>query len=94
MIVSDPEEPERSRQLVYLSGGIFFALTLFASEAGKIFGRDGIDWVKAYGVYLLGSIIMAVSVYWVPLGINAIGVPAVAERLTAAVEAELMAVGA
>ena len=62
MIVSDPEEPERSRQLVYLSGGIFFALTLFASEAGKIFGRDGIDWVKAYGVYLLGSIIMAVSV--------------------------------
>jgi hypothetical protein len=62
MIVSDPEEPERSRRLVYGSAGIFFALTLFASEAGKIFGRDGIDWVKAYGVYLLGSIVMAVSV--------------------------------
>jgi hypothetical protein len=62
MLVSDPDEPERSRQLVYRSAGIFFALTLFASEAGKIFGRDGIDWVKAYGVYLLGSIIMAVAV--------------------------------
>ena len=62
MIVSDPEEPERSQQLVYRSAGIFFALTLFASEAGKIFGRDGIDWVKAYGVYLVGSMIMTVAV--------------------------------
>ncbi len=62
MIVSDPEEPERSRQLVYRSAGIFFALTLFASEAGKIFGRDGIDWVKAYGVYLVGSLIMTTAV--------------------------------
>ena len=62
MIVSDPEVPERSRQLVYRSAGIFFALTLFASEAGKIFGRDGIDWVKAYGVYLLGSVIMTIAV--------------------------------
>ena len=62
MIVSDPEEPERSRRLVYGSAGIFFALTLFASEAGKIFGRDGIDWVKAYGVYLLGSVIMTIAV--------------------------------
>ncbi len=62
MIVSDPEEPERSQQLVYRSAGIFFALTLFASEAGKIFGRDGIDWVKAYGVYLVGSLIMTAAV--------------------------------
>ena len=62
MIVSDPEEPERSQRLVYRSAGIFFALTLFASEAGKIFGRDGIDWMKAYGVYLVGSLIMTTAV--------------------------------
>jgi len=49
MIVSDPAEPERSQRIVYRAAGIFFGLTLFASEAGQLFGRNGIDWVKALG---------------------------------------------
>lgn len=62
MIVSDPAGPEGSRRLVYRAAGAFFLLTLFASEAGKVFGRDGVDWVKAFGVYLLGSLILTVAV--------------------------------
>lgn len=62
MIVSDPSEPAESRRLVYRAAAAFFALTLFASEAGKILGRDGIDWVKACGVYLLASLILTVAV--------------------------------
>ena len=49
MIVSDPAEPERSQRIVYRAAGIFFGLTLFASEAGQLFGRNGIYWVKALG---------------------------------------------
>jgi hypothetical protein len=62
MIVSDPAGSEQSRRVVYRAAGAFFMLTLFASEAGKIFGRDGIDWVKAYGVYLAASVVLTVAV--------------------------------
>ena len=62
MIVSDPAESEGSRRLVYRAALAFFALTLFASEAGRVFGRDGIDWVRACGVYLLASLILTVAV--------------------------------
>lgn len=62
MIVSDPAEPERSKRAVYRAAGIFFGLTLFASEAGQVFGRNGIDWVKAVGVYLLASVVLTAAV--------------------------------
>lgn len=62
MIVSDPAEPQRSQRLVYRAAGVFFVLTLFASETGKLFGRNGIDWVKAFGVYLLASLVLTAAV--------------------------------
>jgi hypothetical protein len=62
MIVSDSAVPPRSRRMVRLGAVVFFMCTLWASEAGKLFGRDGIDWAKAYGVYLFPSAILTLAV--------------------------------
>ena len=37
-------------------------MTLFATEAGQVFGRDGIEWVTAFGVYLLPSVVVTAMV--------------------------------
>jgi hypothetical protein len=58
MIVSDLNAPARTRELVRWSLIVFFVVTLFASEAGRVFGPDGVDWAKAAGVYLWPSILV------------------------------------
>ena len=40
------------------TGSSFAAATFFASEAGKVFGPDGVDWAKAAGVYLWPSVVV------------------------------------
>jgi hypothetical protein len=35
---------------------------MFASEAGGVFGSDGVDWMKTFGVYLLPSIALTAIV--------------------------------
>jgi alpha-1,2-mannosyltransferase len=62
MIVSDPAQPESARRSVQLALAVFAAITFFASDAGKIFGADGIDWAKAAGVYLWPSVVVTVAV--------------------------------
>lgn len=62
MIVSDPARPEPDRRLVTRGVLGFFAITLFASEAGGVFGPDGVDWMKTFGVYLLPSIVLTAIV--------------------------------
>jgi hypothetical protein len=62
MILSDPAQPESSRRHVRIALAAFAAITFFASDASKMFGRDGIDWAKAIGVYLWPSVIVTVAV--------------------------------
>ena len=40
---------------------IVAVVTLLASEIGGIFGADGVNWLKAGGVYLWPSVIVTVS---------------------------------
>ena len=58
MIVSDVDAPARSRELVRWALVVFSVVTLFASEVGRVFGPDGVDWAKAAGVYLRPSILV------------------------------------
>jgi hypothetical protein len=62
MVLSDPAQPESARRPVRIALAAFAAITFFASDAGKMFGRDGIDWAKAIGVYLWPSVIVTVAV--------------------------------
>ena len=62
MVLSDPARAESARRLVRTSLFIFAATTFFASEAGKLLGRDGVDWAKAVGVYLWPSIFVTAAV--------------------------------
>jgi hypothetical protein len=62
MILSDPVYPPLERRLVRIALIVFAAVTVFASDLGKIFGPDGIDWAKALGVYLWPSVIVTVAV--------------------------------
>jgi hypothetical protein len=62
MILSDPAQPESARRSVRIALVVFAAITLFASDASRMFGRDGIDWAKAVGVYLWPSVIVTAAV--------------------------------
>jgi hypothetical protein len=62
MILSDPAQPESARRPVRIALAAFAAISFFASDAGKLLGRDGIDWAKAIGVYLWPSVIVTVAV--------------------------------
>jgi hypothetical protein len=46
---------------------LFAATTFFASEAGYVFGLNGVDWVKATGVFLWSSMILAFVIVRHPL---------------------------
>ena len=64
MVLSDPRQSERGRAPVRTALLVFAATTLFASEAGKLLGRDGVDWAKAAGVYLWPSMFVTIAVLW------------------------------
>jgi hypothetical protein len=61
MVVSNPSEPLRSRHRVKRALLVFAAITPFASEAGRLFGPDGVDWAKAGGIYLWPSILVTAA---------------------------------
>lgn len=52
MILGHPTGPDNEWRSVRRAPILFAASTVFASEAGKAFGRDGVDWVKTFGVFL------------------------------------------
>ena len=57
-ILSDVTEPEASRRLVKHALIVFSIATFFASEAGRVFGPDGVDWAKSFGVFLWPSVFL------------------------------------
>jgi hypothetical protein len=64
MLVSDPATPTVAKRSIVTAAAVFFAITLLASEAGKLLGRDGIDWMKAFGVYLFPSMLVTGAVLY------------------------------
>jgi alpha-1,2-mannosyltransferase len=62
MLAGDAAVPQRIRRLVTTAAVVFFVCTLWTSEAGKLFGRDGIDWVKAFGAFLFPSMALTLTV--------------------------------
>jgi hypothetical protein len=61
-ILSDAAEPDRARTAVRYSLLFFAATTLSASDAGRVFGRHGVEWAQAAGVFLLPSIVVTISI--------------------------------
>jgi len=61
-ILSDPAQPERARRFVRRSLIVFSFATVFASEAGRVLGPDGIDWAKGVGVFLWPSLLVTIAV--------------------------------
>jgi alpha-1,2-mannosyltransferase len=61
MVVSDPGEPARSRELVTWVLIVFAVVTPLASEIGRVFGPNGVDWAKALGVYLWPSVVVTAA---------------------------------
>lgn len=59
-IVSDDTQSARTRRQVIASLALFAIISLFASEAGRIFGANGVDWAKGLGVFLWPSVVVTV----------------------------------
>ncbi len=59
-------QSERARRVTRTALIVFSIATLSASEAGKLFGPDGVDWAKGAGVFLWPSVFvtMAVTCRW------------------------------
>jgi hypothetical protein len=62
MVAADPTASERSSRLAVWALLLFAIATPFASEAGRLFGPDGVDWAKAAGIYLWPSIAVTAAV--------------------------------
>ena len=61
-ILSDPAQPERARRFVRRSLIVFSCATVWASEAGRLLGPDGVDWAKGIGVFLWPSLLVTIAV--------------------------------
>jgi alpha-1,2-mannosyltransferase len=61
-ILSDPAQPERARRFVRRALIVFSFATVFASEAGRLLGPDGVDWAKGIGVFLWPSLLVTIAV--------------------------------
>ena len=64
MVLSDPTVPEQRRRLLTGALIVFIIATLFTSDAGRMFGRQGIQWAKAFGVYLWASAVVVTTMVW------------------------------
>jgi alpha-1,2-mannosyltransferase len=60
-ILSDPAQLERTRRVVRAALVVFAVATVFASDAGRVFGPDGIDWAKSVGVFLWPSVLVTLT---------------------------------
>jgi alpha-1,2-mannosyltransferase len=60
-ILSDPTQPGRTRRMVRAALVLFSVATIFASDVGRIFGPDGVDWAKSAGVFLWPSVLVTLS---------------------------------
>jgi hypothetical protein len=60
-ILSDPAQVERTRRVVRAALVLFAVATVFASDAGRVFGPDGVDWAKSVGVFLWPSVLVTLT---------------------------------
>jgi alpha-1,2-mannosyltransferase len=60
-MLSDPAQPEITRRATRAALIVFSATTVFASEAGRMFGPDGVDWAKGIGVFLWPSLLVTIA---------------------------------
>jgi len=63
-VLSNPSENERTRRVIRDALMIFAGVTVFASEASRIFGPHGDEWALALGVFLWPSVLVAVVLFW------------------------------
>ena len=59
-VLSDPARSFASRGPRRAVLIVFAAVSFLASDVSKVFGPDGVDWAKAFGVYLWPSVVVAV----------------------------------
>jgi hypothetical protein len=62
MLLSDPLRAAASKRRITGAIWAFVLLSALSTEAGQLFGRDGIDWARALGAYLLPSMLLAAVV--------------------------------
>jgi hypothetical protein len=61
MVLSDPAVPEPRRRLLKRLL-IFFAIAAAcASDLGRVFGAHGVEWAKAFGVFLWPSVLLTLA---------------------------------
>jgi len=59
--LSDPAQSPRTHRVTRAALVVFALVTLSASEAGRIFGPDGVDWAKGAGVFLWPSVFLTIA---------------------------------
>lgn len=60
-LLSDPTQPEPRRWAMRAALMVFSVMTVFATEAGRLFGAHGIDWAKGVGVFLWPSVLVTIA---------------------------------
>jgi alpha-1,2-mannosyltransferase len=62
MLVADPEAEATTRRHARWALLAFAALAVLASDAGRIFGPDGVDQARAFGVFLWPSVLVTAAI--------------------------------
>jgi alpha-1,2-mannosyltransferase len=68
MILSDASLPDGVRRFVAFALLVFSAAAVFASDAGYLFGPNGVEWAKAIGVFLWPSVLVTLATVRATLG--------------------------
>jgi hypothetical protein len=59
--LGDSSQPARTRRAIGAAMIVFAVVSSFASEAGRMFGPNGVDWAKGLGVFLWPSILVTLA---------------------------------
>jgi hypothetical protein len=60
-VMSDAKQSAMARRVARTALTVFAVATLFASEAGRMLGPDGVDWAKSVGVFLWPSVLVTIA---------------------------------
>ena len=64
VVLSDAAPGDRIDRLVQRSLLVFAGVTVWASDAGRLFGRHGVEWAQALGVFLWPSVVVTIAMIW------------------------------
>jgi hypothetical protein len=59
--LSDSTQPLRTRRAIGAAMIVFAVVSSFTSEAGRVFGPNGVDWAKGLGVFLWPSVLVTLA---------------------------------